>query len=110
MTAHKLKLVNPFFQAVWDYEKNFEIRKNDRDYKVKDVLFLYEYDAATNLYLGRASRATIEYILTAKDFPEGIAEGFVILGFGARDRSAWHCNQNAIDEDYAKKSAWYRKE
>ena len=34
MKKHLLKTINPYFQDVWDNKKTFEIRLNDRDFKV----------------------------------------------------------------------------
>ena len=34
MKKHILKTINPYFQDVWDNKKTFEIRLNDRDFKV----------------------------------------------------------------------------
>lgn len=44
MTIHELKILPEYFKAQKAGKKNFEIRKNDRDYKVGDKLVLKEYD------------------------------------------------------------------
>jgi Domain of unknown function (DUF3850) len=43
-TVHFLKTQNPHFQAVHDRLKTFELRVQDRDYNLGDILVLYEWD------------------------------------------------------------------
>ncbi len=38
MSTHNLKTWMPFYQDVIDGRKTFELRKNDRDYQVGDIL------------------------------------------------------------------------
>lgn len=74
---HQLKTIQPFFNDLSGVGKNFEIRKNDRNFKVGDVLILSEYDGKhlTGIFL----KASITYIL--KDCEKfGLKDGFVILG------------------------------
>lgn len=78
MKIHQLKTINPYFTAVLEGLKNFEVRLNDRDFKVGDEVRLQEYDLQTNEYLGREVRAEITYIL--KDY-EAIKPGYVVFGF-----------------------------
>lgn len=74
---HSLKTAPKFFDAVEDGIKNFEVRKNDRDYKVGDVLELYKYpDANDTDFIKRR----ITYIITHEDFPEGVPAGYVVMG------------------------------
>lgn len=74
---HELKTVQPFFDDVLHERKSFEIRKNDRDFKVGDILKLMEY--VDGKETGNCSFNSITYIL--KDVPEyGLKEGYVILG------------------------------
>lgn len=75
---HELKTIPEYFQMVWDDKKNFEVRKNDRDFKVGDELHLREFDPDTQTYTGRGmSQKRVKYILND---PQFVKEGFVILG------------------------------
>lgn len=78
MKIHQLKTINPYFNAVLEGLKNFEVRLNDRDFKVGDEVHLQEYDLETNEYLGREVFAEISYVL--KDY-EAIKPGYVVFGF-----------------------------
>lgn len=40
--THELKIQPKYFRAILDGKKNFEIRKNDRGYKVGDKVVLKE--------------------------------------------------------------------
>lgn len=72
--VHELKILPQYFVC----EKNFEIRKNDRDFAVGDIVALREWDSDTG-YTGRVSFRVIQYILKdAKEY--GLADGYCILG------------------------------
>lgn len=73
---HELKTVNPYFQRVWDGQKNFEIRLNDRDFQTGDTLTLREYEIKNNSYSGREVFARVGYILNEY---KGLEPGFVIF-------------------------------
>lgn len=79
MKTHELKTVNPHFQDLIDDKKTFELRLNDRDYQVNDILILKEYDYITDTYSNRYVKAVVTHILSYVDFPEGIKEGYVIM-------------------------------
>ena len=78
---HELKIYPKYFAAVLSGAKTFEIRKNDRDYQVGDMLLLREWDNIE--YSGRTIRAEITYIM--RDDFIGIAEGCVALGIKIRE-------------------------
>jgi hypothetical protein len=79
---HKLKTIQPYFDEVWYRQKYFEVRKNDRNYKIGDSVLLQEYDPETNEYLGRSIYIDrIRYILTN---PEFVKDGYCIFN--------WNCN------------------
>ena len=73
---HKIKIDPKYFDDVAKGIKTFEVRKNDRAYKVDDILDIYEYDRETGEYTGRYIWAVITYIL---DDQEYLRDGYVIL-------------------------------
>lgn len=72
---HEIRIGATFFDDSASGRKNFELRKNDRDYKVGDMLVLQEYKDGT--YTGRTCRKRITYML--EDYT-GLEEGYCILG------------------------------
>lgn len=75
---HNIKLNSKYFKDVITGIKTFEIRFNDRDYKVGDKLMLNE--VYNNQYTNKQVCVKITYILTDEDFQEGIQKGYVVLG------------------------------
>ena len=76
MKTHKLKLQQPFFDDVYYNRKEFEVRKNDRNYKVGDRLLLVEFPTENKKY--KYVQKDIKYILEGGQF--GIEEGYVVFG------------------------------
>lgn len=81
-STHELKCLKKYFTQVLLGKKNFELRKNDRDYKVGDILQLHEVInnpddlGAAVKYTGRSVYRKVTYILT--DYP-ALQQGYVIL-------------------------------
>lgn len=84
MRIHEIKCRNEFFEEVILGNKNFTVRKNDRDYEVGDVLAVNEitidHDSVRpgNIYTGRCCLVKVTYILAD---PAYCKDGFVTLGF-----------------------------
>lgn len=78
MNIHKLKTWKEYFVAVFRGDKQFEVRLNDRDFKINDELILEEYDPKNERYTGRILHRRISYVLPGGQF--GIEEGYVVLG------------------------------
>ena len=78
-TVHHLKTRVLYFQDIVNGFKNFEIRYNDRDYKVGDELILMEWDDQNTLepghYTGREVQRRIAYMTDFQQRP-----GYVVLG------------------------------
>jgi hypothetical protein len=60
---HELKVWPEYFEEIFCNRKKFEVRKNDRNFQVGDLLYLREYDPFTNEYTGRWNQRQITYIL-----------------------------------------------
>ena len=91
MKIHELKTVEPYFRYVSSGVKTFEVRKNDRDFQVGDLLHLREYitkSVGSPFYSGHEVLVKITYILNDKQF---VKDGFVILGIEVI------CKQSAAD-------------
>lgn len=73
--VHSVKIGKEFFEDVKNNVKTFELRKNDRNYKVGEILELHEYEAGEET--GRTCRKLITYML--KEFT-GLQDNYCILG------------------------------
>ena len=79
---HKSKILPQYFKSVKEGSKPFEIRKNDRDYKVGDTLILQEWaefdnpigEYAKGFYTTREINKEITYILEGGQY--GLEEGY----------------------------------
>lgn len=75
--VHELKILPKWFNDVRSRKKNFEMRKNDRDFKVNDKLILKEWERGK--YTGKELERFIEYIYYG-DGTYGLSDEYVILG------------------------------
>lgn len=73
---HELKIKPVYFEAIKEGIKTFELRKDDRNFKVGDILLLREWE---HKYSGRKIKKKVIYIL--KEI-EGIEIGYCILALG----------------------------
>ena len=78
---HILKSEQPYFQAVWDKRKNFEIRCNDRGFKAGDSVVLKELDER-EIFTRRYIYAKISYVTAFKQ-----QDNYVV--FGMRNIRNW---------------------
>lgn len=77
VNVHNLKTWTQFFKDVKSGIKQFEVRKNDRNYQVGDTLILEEFDPIKQRKTGAWIPKRVTYILSDAQF---VKEGFVILG------------------------------
>lgn len=75
--VHELKTWPQYFAAVRSGKKRFEVRRNDRDFRVGDTLCLVEYDHETDVYSGAGLTCLVTYLLPGGHF--GLADDVVVM-------------------------------
>ena len=86
--VHTLKVLTRFFDDLAEQRKPFEVRYNDREYKMGDVLHLCEYDPEGG-FSGWSCYREITYVLDPRKDPivrNAIRAGYVVLGL---DEPEW---------------------
>lgn len=76
---HHLKIEPQYFQEVFNRNKRFEVRINDRDFQVGDFVILEEHDDIG--YTGNYILIEITYILND---PKYCKEPYIIFSFRVR--------------------------
>jgi len=99
-TTHELKCTDKYYDAIARKNKMFEVRYNDRNYCIGDILLLRRTDA--NGYTGQTSEYIVTYLL---DDPAFCKEGFVIMGiepFGeeSQESKSGLSNRKLTKEEY----------
>lgn len=59
---HVLKIWPIYYEAVLEGRKRFEIRRNDRDFKVGDCMVVQEFDPVTETYAGEMQTLVVTYM------------------------------------------------
>jgi hypothetical protein len=87
---HDLKCWPEFFEAIFDGRKNFEVRKDDRKFRVGDLLLLREWSPnrlyGGGSYSGRTLQRRVTYVMHGMGNvgvigpQRGVSLGFVVLG------------------------------
>lgn len=74
MKHHYLKIIPEYYEAVKCGDKTFEVRLNDRNYQVNDVIHLQEFN--NGAYTGRELVKVVSYILNDDSYCK---ESYVVL-------------------------------
>ncbi|OTP82404.1 hypothetical protein B6D08_11385 [Gilliamella apicola] len=80
MTKHKLKIKSEYFSAVINKTKTAEIRYNDRNYQVGDILNLNEIDEH-GVFTGKNCAVIVTHVLDDNQY---LQTGYVMLSFHLR--------------------------
>lgn len=75
--VHELKTDRDHFQDIWWNRKTFELRYDDRDYKVGDMLSLKEYNPESETFTGKVCTRVVSHVLHGPAY--GLQEGWVIM-------------------------------
>lgn len=85
MKKHKLKLLKKYYELNLKGLKNWEIRRNDRDFEVNDVLEMTVIDDKTFEPVGVIVHFVVKNVFQEKGF--GLEDGYCILSLsGFRDK------------------------
>lgn len=88
--VHKLKILPKYFAAVCAGTKRAELRKNDRDYRVGDVLILEEALPGSDM-TGKSVCVCVTHVADVSDY----APGYVLLSIA----QVWiPCSERLPDE------------
>ena len=79
MRVHELKCWGKYFNELSSGKKKFELRKNDRNFKVGDHLCIQAYDPEKKEYTGGFLYFIVTYILNIGEFLEG-HDDWVVMG------------------------------
>ena len=88
--THILRCWPEYMSEIQSRRKKFELRLNDRDYEVGDILHLHEFDPSANLatgtgYNGNETRRRVAHILYGPKF--GLAEGWCCMSISDIEES-----------------------
>ena len=79
MKVHETKILFEYYAAICRGEKRFEIRNNDRDYQIGDIVVMRCWNPEKNEYYEKEHLVLlITYLL--KDI-DGIKKGYCAYGF-----------------------------
>ena len=78
--THNLKIDSKYFQRHVEGVKNFELRFNDRDYQVGDIIELNELKEISGSIFLSGNKLTLEITYILHQFDDALKPGWVILG------------------------------
>lgn len=104
MANHTLKTDPVLFSETWDGVKKFEVRKNDRDYPIGDILVIKETrhcgeemsKGACLTYTNRSVALEVISILHGKDVPYGLDDDWVVMSVDVIAKS-----DSKLQDDYS---------
>ena len=73
---HELKTWPEYYEAVRDGRKTFEVRVNDRDFQVGDILRLHEWCPEKQEYTGYSIDRKVTYMTTWDQKPGNVVMAF----------------------------------
>jgi len=102
MTTHTLKTLTPYFHLLETHVKTFEVRFNDRNFQVGDILHLREYTEAQT-FTGKSLERKVVYLL---DDPTYCKDGFVIMGIEPMNTNTLTSFEHILKEAFNHSPQW----
>ena len=97
--VHILKILPKYFRAQAKGKKNFEIRRNDRNFNVGDELWLREYDPKAEAYTENSLVVKVTYITSYMQ-----QKDYVVLGTKLEAFVCSRCHDECEPEETTKLS------
>ncbi len=93
MQAHELKTEPKFFERVLQGHKKFELRFNDRGYRLGDLLILREFDTVDG-YTSRTLVASVKYLT---DYKRALRPGYVAMSLSRPRGIIWEAAADMLE-------------
>lgn len=77
MKTHNLKTLPEFYFAIKRGSKTFEVRENDRDYKVGDILVLHYFNPELEEQIEETITVLVSYIFYGGKY--GLAKNYCVM-------------------------------
>lgn len=102
------KILPQYFEAVKRGVKTFEIRKDEDEIQVGDILILKEWEWETGKYTGRELKKEVAYVL--RHIPQyGVQEGYFIISLKDFNNGWIPCSERLPEEVYKYYLVTYRE-
>ena len=85
--VHELKTWPKQFDDLVAGLKGFELRFDDRGFRVGDYLILFRYDPATHAMTGEVIVSRVVYVMRSTDGPFGLLPGWVAMSLAPVDEA-----------------------
>jgi len=84
MAEHRIKILKDFANAIFDGDKNFEVRENDRGYQKGDTVYfdVINKNGSEEIHPIRSTPYEITYVLSGW----GLKEGYVAFGIKEKEQ------------------------
>lgn len=85
--THKLKCWEEFFTVKWNGKKDWELRKDDRNYRVGDIIIQEEGNIVHDDFVRTGRKLIEEITFIVREQPQfGLQKGYCIMSTKELDR------------------------
>ena len=107
MSTHELKCWPEFFGPLNSGDKTAELRLNDRNFQVGDILILREWEPTTQVYSGNECRRRVTHVMHGVGTVgaiaplRGLSSKFVMLSLREVERHVFEDEGSGADQKIA---------